>query len=978
MTEPHISKNKFKFRPKKFLKDLQQKIYVSRSLYLIFCFLVPISIMYVGYLVKGVFPFLNGSPLVLDLNAQYVYFFEALRNFIYGEGSLLYSFARSLGGEFMGIYAYYLASPLTYIVALFPQDRIQEAVLFILLLKTGLSGLSFGFYLHKRSRRPNRLAILVFSTMYALSSYMVVHQSNTMWIDALIWLPIFTYALENLISRKKYKLYVISLSIILICNYYIGYMICIFAVLYFFYYYFSKSKNEINPRKEKLCFIRTGTRFAIFSLLSAAISAFMLIAAYYSLGFGKSDFSSPNWSLTANFDVLDFLTKFLPGAYDTVEPAGLPFVYCGLLTVIMLPIYFTAKKISTREKVASAALISVFLISFFLSPVDLIWHGFSTPNWLNARYSFIFCFFILVLAYKGFGNLKQTSEKFLLVIGALLVLFAAVAEKFEMKSFINSKESLDTFSCVWFAIFFAIAITVLLCLRLRTKNRATSKSVAAVLVAVIFLELACNTAVCFLMFHKDVVFTTYSSYNDHLAELRPVVDQLNEYDDGFYRAEKTKHRTKNDNMALGLKGLTNSTSTLNSDAIEFTNSLGYTGRAHLTMYRGGTPFSDSVLGIKYVIDSTGSTRYSKVYNKVSQIESEKYNVMQNPYALSLAYGVDKDITEFSSDSHNTFFKRYNAMAAAMLGDESKVEMFKPVYGLKVSESNNCDVTEMALKIKCVTSENLSGNVTFEYKVPYSGNYYFYSPASSPEELTVKVNQKSVGSYLGRDTNHILHLGYHEQFVEVDGEMVQNTIKVSFNIPKDTEVSFHSQYDFLWYLDSEVYEDTMTRLNSAPQFNISADSTDDHLTGNITTVNAEQMILTTIPYDEGWNVYVDGEQVEIYETLDALMAFDISESGEHTLEMKYMPSCYKQGLALSVLGILVFVLICVVDIILKRSLFKNSTPAITDEFWVLEDFDVEEKPFSVIDTPKEESSKEVENSMKINAESQKNEENTRDK
>ena len=128
----------------------------------------------------------------------------------------------------------------------------------------------------------------------------------------------------------------------------------------------------------------------------------MLFAAYYSLGFGKSDFSSPNWSPKANFEIIDMLVKFLPGSYDTFEPSGIPFLYCGTLTLIMLPIYFVSKKITPREKIASLAMIAFFIFSFIFNPLDLVWHGFSAPNWLNGRYSFMFCFFLLLLAYTAF------------------------------------------------------------------------------------------------------------------------------------------------------------------------------------------------------------------------------------------------------------------------------------------------------------------------------------------------------------------------------------------------------------------------------------------------------------------------------------------------------------------------------------------------------------------------------------------------
>lgn len=914
------------FHPKRFLKNAQQRLHTSPYLYLLFCFLVPVAVMYIIYIVKGIYPFYDGTPLVLDLNAQYVYFFEALRNAVYGEGSLLYSFSRSLGGEFMGMYAYYMASPLTYIVALFPQDRIQEAVLTILLLKTGLCGLSFGYYLHRRSKNPRKLVILSFSVLYALSAYAVVQQSNTMWIDALIWLPIFTFALEELITNRKYKLYVISLVSILVSNYYIGYMVCIFAVLYFFYHYFSKSQEEINPRKERLHFVRAGARFGAFSILSAAISAFMLFAAYYSLGFGKSEFSKPNWSIKANFDILDFLTKFLPGSYDTFEPSGLPFVYCGLLVLFMVPVYFLAKKISTREKVASAILLSVFFVSFIVKPIDLIWHGFSTPNWLNGRYSFLFCFVLLVLAYKGFNNLKKVGDKAILAIGAFIVLFIAVAEKFELVSFINSKEQLLTFGCIWFSVAFTVALAVILCVWIKAKTEHTLISVSAVLAALISIEVLCNGIVCVMQIHEDVRYTSYSNYQDFMTNIRPAVEAVKEYDKGFYRMEKLHHRKYNDNAALGIRGLSNSTSTLNSSAIQLVNYMGYTGRAHLTQYNGGTPISDSLLGIKYVIDHASSEKLTNVYDEVDEIENELYTVYRNPYALSLAYGVDKDISKLEIKYYDTFFDRLNGMVTAMLADEEVIRIFKPISDMK-TQCIDCEEVLLGYSTKYSTPADREGTVTFSYVADYTGNYYFYSPVSSATETYIQINYGTSVKYLGNDSNHIVYAGYFEQ---------GDTIDVTITLPEDCQMNFRTGIDFLWHLDGELYEECFERLLANPQLDIDESSTDDHITGSISTSNEDQMILTTIPFDEGWKVFVDGRQVEIYETLDALMAFDIEESGDHTVELKYSPDIYKTGIALSISATVVFIVLCAAEFVLKRTFFKDLLRKDISQEWILED------------------------------------------
>ena len=925
------------FHPKRFLKGVQQRISSSPSSYLAFCFLVPVILMFGIYLTRSLHPFGNGTPLVLDLNSQYVFFFEGLRNLVYGDAdSFLYSFSRSLGGEYMGIYAYYLASPLSYIVALFPQDRIQEAILTIILLKTGLCGFTFGFYLHKHTKNINHFASITFSVLYALSAYAVCQQSNTMWIDALVWLPIFIYALEELMLNRKYKLYVISLTLILISNYYIGYMVCIFAVLYFFFYYFSKKAEEINPRGEKLHFIRTGVRFALFSILSAAIAAFVLIAAYYSLRFGKTEFSNPNWSPKANFDILDMLVKFLPGSYDTFEPAGIPFLYCGLLSLILLPVYFVSRKISPREKVASAAIVAFLIFSLIFNPVDLVWHGFSAPNWLNGRYSFLLCFFILVLAYKAFGNIKSVSEKFLLVVTALLLLFVAVAEKFELESFINSDSKLLTLGCVWFSIVFLIATLVLLCLRVRIKNPKTTRNVSAVLAALICLEVFCNGVVCFMQIHEDVHFTSYSGYQNFIGGLRPVVEEVKEYDGGFYRMEKTHHRQKNDNFALGIKGLSNSTSTLNADAIDLLNKCGYTARAHLTQYNGGTPFFDSIFGIRYVIAPKSNTKLDGVYEIVEGLGGDNYKVYENPYALSFAYGVSDSLLDFDFDEYDTFFQRANNMLPAILGEEDEIELFSPVKKF-TSNDGNCKSIEMMTSIKYTAPTDQTGTFTLKYTAPYSGNYYFYTPlaASNHKTLNLRINSETKFSYLEKDSNNIVNVGYFEAGSE---------IKFTFYLSKGDYITINTREACLWYLNDEVYDEAMTKLTSMPQLNIDDASEDDNIFGSITTEKNTQAILTTIPYDEGWKVYVDGQKVETYEALDALMAFDIAESGEHAVELKYMPDIYTLGLTVSVFAIIAFLAICIIDFVLKKTLLRKFPIKRYNDVWVLEDFDAESDDF----------------------------------
>jgi uncharacterized membrane protein YfhO len=223
-----------------------------------------------------------------------------------------------------------------------------------------------------------------------------------------------------------------------------------------------------------------------------------------------------------------------------------------------------------------------------------------------------------------------------------------------------------------------------------------------------------------------------------------------------------------------------------------------------------------------------------------------------------------------------------------------------------------------------------------YTAPYSGNYYFYSPVTSsiPKNVDLKINSGTKFSYLEKDTNHIVNAGYFEE---------GSTIKFTFYISEGDHLTLSTKSACLWYFDQAIYNGAMERMLDQPQLIIDDASKDDNIFGTMTTTSSDQSVLTTIPYDEGWQVYVDGERVEIYETLDALMAFDVAESGEHTVELKYMPTVYRLGALLSIFAIIAFLVIIVIDFILKKTLFKRKPLTVAKDIWVLEDFDAESAP-----------------------------------
>ena len=904
-----ISAKDFKQKFKAVRQRVKKKLYEAYKEYgyLLYAGLIPTVIMYLLYVAHGIHPFGDGSVLVLDLNAQYVSFYEAIRNAVYGDTSLLYSFSRALGGEFMGIVAYYVASPFTYIVCLFPQSRILEALLTIFLIKTACLGITFGFYLHKTVPGLKKIPRIAFSILYALSSYAIVHQHNSMWIDAVIWLPIISYSIEQLIKHGKYKMFVFFLSLTLISNYYIGYMVCLYTAAYFFYYYIANNeKFKNNPSYEKNHFWKSLLRIGAYSVLAVGISAIIIFTAYYSLQFGKNTFQNTNWALKLRFDFLEFIGKLLPGSYDSVKPEGYPFVYCGVISLILAPLFFISKKYSAREKIAAGGMITFFLASFSFSTLDLIWHGFQRPNWLNYRYSFMFCFFLLVIAAKAFADIQDIGTRPIFLSSCLLGVIVMILQAQEYKY-------VKDFETVWFSAICIGLYLIILCITVKTKFK---NNLAIIMTVVICLETFGNGVLNMVALDNEVAYSGYQKYTNYFSEIRPIVKMVQENDKSFYRMEKTTHKMYNDNLALNIRGLSCSTSTLNKETLTLLNSMGYCSASHKSQYRGGTPVNDSILGLKYILSKDDlSEFYEAAYT------ANGYTAYLNPYALSIAFGVDDDIKKYDSNENGKGlalddkgflnpFDAINALVTAMLGEKELIQVFVPVPLADISKSN---VTESSISgyAKYVPDPDApkdSVNVTYKFELPeYTGEYYFYQTGVYPRKIKIYANGKNLGDYFdGTFNSRIVSLGKFNAGEDLSVRM--NLLGDNMFIKKDS--------NYVYYVDREVFESVMSRL-AEMQLQIDDNYTETYLCGTFNSKNDNQTVLTTIPYDEGWKLKIDGKQAPIYKSLESLVTFDIDTAGEHYIELTYRPKAFVLGCVVSVVFLMLFILLIIFEKYLKK-------------------------------------------------------------
>ncbi len=870
------------------------------------CFLLPAVVMLLIHAFYGVYPFGSNSVLVLDLNGQYVYFFEALRSVVHGDGSLLYDFSRSMGGEFMGIYAYYLASPLSYLVALFPEANILEALYLMFVIKCGLCGLTFGIFLRKCTPVSPRTTVL-FSLCYAICGYGMIMQHNTMWIDNMYLLPLICLGIRELIVRRRFLLYTLSLSLAILSNFYIGYMMCIFVLLYFFVCYFSMTPTERNPRGLRFHFPRTLVTIGAFSAMAIMISAVITIPAYYALQFGKTTFTQTTYEFISKFDLLDFCTMFFANSYDTVRPEGLPIVYCGVLTILLVPFYLASRHYSARERFLTLFLCAVLVFGFSIKTLDLIWHGFQAPNWLNYRYSFMLCFLLCVMAAKAFDCLCDIRPRAVVMVGSATVLLLIFAQFFDLRNFDSVQQLLPS------VLLLLIYIALLAYTVSPHPNRIFyGKRALAVLLA---CEIALMGFFNLLCLDLDVVVSSRNSFHSFNNRYRDAVTQIKASDSDFYRMEILHHGRVNDPYALQYNGLSGSTSTLNASTIAFLFNMGVSARSHWSQYCTSNPVMDSLLGLRYILDESRYDLVSDLYQTV--YDNGEVVGYYNPYALPIAFAVSDLILDLSFAAPETD-EEDNEIDD---GRTHRDDLLSPVDKIDVLLSymtGSEEGVDLLVNLPAAECPRKLVNVT----AGYTSTHMFYRATDSTE--TASIIYTATG-----DGEHELYAFFPTDYqrtceLYIDGEYRSNwfvnhqygyiplgvvpdgqTVEIEFRLTEEGSYSAYiaktadSDTSYFYYLDQAAFGELFGELGDRGiQL---TEHSDTHFLGTLTTDEENPLVLTTIPFDRGWHVYVDGTEVEVTETVDALLSFRVSP-GTHTVEMNYMPDCYVLAAGISLAGV----------------------------------------------------------------------------
>ena len=811
-----------------------------------------LALYILGYAFLGVWPLGEKTILMVDMHHQYAPLLSELRYMMLEGGNASYNFHIGMGSSFLPAFAYYLSSPLNFLLLFFSERYLAQAILVITLLKGAAAAASFtamAQYLYRR-RTASMVAV---GLLYALSGYMLAYSWNIMWLDVVALLPGVVLAMEHMLRTGKIVPYALLLALALFANYYIGFMLCVFLVLYMAVWLL----REKHTLREAAI---GGLRFAGGSLWGGALAACLLIPTALALG-RTSAAGGEMIEFDTNFPLFDLLGRLFYGATPTIRSGNLPNLYCGVVAVLLAPVYLMQKQVPLRRRLCYGGLLGLMLFSCTLKQWDLLWHGLHAPNDLPYRFSFLIGFVLLLMTAQVLSEVQRITPRQIMasLLGCAGFLF--LWEKLGELTTAATPDTAEKVTTSAALLYGNIALLVLYAgiLLLRAIKKSPAAVTSRLLLAAVCLELVVGTPLTLTEMNANEYFTRHKDYIydfEHTvtdAALRRAEDlaAAEAATDGvFLRMEYLPRHTCVDTALHHYNGLTTFAS---SNPYQTTKLMGQLGFAvngvNSYLYRSFVAPVDSLLGLRYVVLKANLNSHPQL-EKVDSIamrdpatgEEHVRYIYRNRLALPIAFAASSAVREYVGTDYAPF--------------ASQQDLYESLSG-------RTDVIYEPMQIRVESGGALSGS-SFHQKnagtarytatVTQTGQYFAYVDCRAAEKIMVE--QYKTDGNLGNSWS----VTTHEPYI-IDVGTLQPGAAITVEVDTETACSGNIH---LVRLNTAALDNHIAALEQGGM--LITEQTGRSITGTVVAQN-DQTLFFSLPYDKGWTVYVDGSPVETFPLMD---------------------------------------------------------------------------------------------------------------
>ncbi len=812
----------------------------------------------------GLYPFGGKTISWCDMNQQVIPLLMSFQEIAKGNASMFLNLQNAGGMDFWGVFFFFLASPFTSLTLLVPKGDLYQFMNVLVVLKMAMAAFTASAFFQGALRHLNCIQVSCLSVMYACSGFTMLFYQNIVWLDVVYLFPLLMAGFFRLCRREKPLLFFLSVTAIIVVNYYLSAMVLLWLLL-------------------------AGAAFAVFAISWARSKRVLLLMALsVTLALLVTGVVwMPSFQEYLNSArTVDLFTSLSSGSFAAPLQTTLPLLLCTALVVAAVVLFFAGHSRS-HWNWCQFVLLLLLVLPLLVDPINRMWH-LGSYQAFPGRFAYIAV--LLGLLVSGWHleeseRLHLHSQKPIRTSPAwLFVTVAAVALCVWIGVTIRTDPALynaatiyvrtlwgDNNSLLLCGIFAACALVGYLLLFLLFRARKLARP--------IFCVLLCVLTVTEAALHANIYMAAAGSDGKLYHNVTDLEGRIQ--DNSLYRLKMDdKYFDANIPGGLGYPSLSHYTSLTNGNYLNAAKWLGYSSYWMEVESSGGTALTDALLAQKYSVALRGTEAGRPVL-----YQNGDYSIVRQPYTLP--FGVmtkslgtplsDRDRFDIQEELYHdvlggtgTLFTRYSPM------DKMGVQIARQDGMTHITGAGGRLVYSIPVKRKTILYFDCFDKATSELSRP------------TYDAFRVTVNGRTIKwSYPENSTNGILELGTFEagQVVDVVLDVQHDVSCTSFGVVG---------------LDTD-------RLSAALAQAETADLRQEMntLTG---TVQSKQggWLLVPVTATDGYSATVNGVAAQTDVAFGTFLTVRVP-AGTSTVRISFTPPGFWPGLACTGIGILLAVL-----------------------------------------------------------------------
>ncbi|MTN43802.1 YfhO family protein [Turicibacter sanguinis] len=792
-----------------------------------------------------------------------------------------WDWTHGLGSSVFSHVYYFLTSPFFWLTTLFPRDVIPTLFLYWYIIKISLIGIFSFLWLSKLNKKLGVAFIGALVIMF--SGWVLTYYHFFFFLDAFSLYPLILYAIERYLEEKKFGLMVLLVALITMMNFYFSYQFIPFAMMY------SLFRNFLMNRGKEI--FLTQLKIIGFYLLGIGIGGLILIPSALII-IQTPRLSESGTSLTSVVTLKQFYryvtSIFFPVGHRfdpnfliscTTDPGigwgGGASLYTTILTPVVVPLLLFLK--DKREKMGYVIFLGILSFFFVFKIFYVLLQGSLDTRWM---YMFMFLFVMMLTRFLD-AYFKDREEAFytkylktaLMVMAGTVIVIVWGLYGFTLwrQWNVNAHELVMLKNHCLLASILVIIFTLTLVLP-KIKYKIVILSVFIALEGLISFRNLLST---------DAPLTK-ENLDYEAVERSDFFKALQEMDDSFYRVEfrtTQKGKPADDNlpMSSNFKGFRFYTSVYQYSQDQFLSPLKVA--SWTTSQQIGKENVLNLLAYKYYIDfSGGEANLPYGFQYLTHLNGAI--VYENQFYTDLGFTFNQVISESDFNSKSALEQNLLYPYYLVVPDEYASHSFRDINPLE--------------ELTSILEWGKPGFFSFEYEEPKEKTMVYVENFGSPDlEVRAYLDGELVFEQIGYQFDYAgFYIEPKFDYLEVVVGDYGDPLAL-VNIYLDENLS---RYD-------ELYTTRQTQGLDVLEFN------NDDLKTSITINEDNQWLFTSIPYDKGWSVKVNGEKVQPIKVNQGFLGLQL-DAGEYEIEFSYWPIGLNIGIILTACcsGLFIFFLI----------------------------------------------------------------------